>query len=89
MVWNDTNRDGALGPGDGFTVTFSNCLVDLPGDIDQRLDGRLVISGYIENSSPFSVGGRVDLVDLKQTETDAEAMALSTTGSLQLFVSGP
>jgi hypothetical protein len=88
VVWNDANRDGALGPADGFTVTYANCLVDLPGDIDQRLDGRVVISGYIENSAPFSVGGRADFVTLQQTETDVEALTLSTTGSIQVFVSG-
>jgi len=88
VVWSDTNGDGALGPGDGFSVTFASCRIDMPGDIDQVLDGQIVISGYIENSSPFSVGGRVDFVGLRQAETDVQGISLSTTGSMQLFISG-
>jgi len=86
MVWNDTNRDGALGPGDGFTVTFASCRIDMPGDIDQVLNGQIVISNYIENASPFSVGGRVDLVGLQQTATGPGGLSISTTGSIQLFI---
>jgi hypothetical protein len=88
VVWNDANLDGALGPGDGFTVTFAGCRIDLPGDLDEVLDGKIVISGYIENASPFSVGGRVDFIGLKQTETGPQALSVSTTASLQLFVTG-
>jgi hypothetical protein len=88
VVWNDSNGDGALGPGDGFTVTFSACRVDLPGDIDQVLDGQIAISNYIENSSPFSIGGRVNFVRLQQTESDTGMLTVSTSGSLQLFLQG-
>jgi hypothetical protein len=88
VVWNDANRDGALGPGDGFGVTFANCRIDLPGDIDQLLDGQIVISNYIENASPFSVGGRVDIVGLQQTETGPEGLSLSTAGSFHFFIGG-
>jgi hypothetical protein len=89
VVWNDANGDGALGPGDGFTVVFSGCVLDMPGDIDQRLDGRIVISNYLENASPVSVGGRVDFVALQQTETGSGGFSLSTSGSVQLILSAP
>jgi hypothetical protein len=86
VVWNDANGDGMLGPSDGFTVTFANCRIDIAGDIDQLLNGQIVISNYIENASPFSVGGRVDLVGLQQTETGIGGLSISTTGSIQIFI---
>ncbi len=58
MVWNDLNGNRELDPGDGFTVTYTNCWIDDPDDvIDEFFRGTLKMTGYIEGTSPYFKGG--------------------------------
>lgn len=87
--------DGELNPGDSLTVTYSNCWIDDPTDsIDVLLNGSLTLSGYIENSNPFSTGFdeiRFNSLSEQETFTSGQAVTVDpvsvvTTGTMTLFV---
>jgi hypothetical protein len=89
------NPDGVFNPGDAVVVTYTNCWVDDPTDsIDLLWNGKITMSGYIENRSPFSTGFdeiRFDGLAENETETVGSTVnivqpPIVTNGTLTLFI---
>ncbi len=90
IVWNDDVANGAVGPGDGFTVTYSQCFVDDPGDdVDEILDGTIRMNGYILTDNPFAIGlAEARFENFSRTETHSNVVTTRTrvsNGGLSFF----
>jgi hypothetical protein len=79
IVWLDNVADGSVGPGDNFTVTYSQCFVDDAGDdVDEILDGTIRMKGYILTDAPFAIGMEdVRFENFTRTETHSNPFTVT------------
>lgn len=94
IAWHDgASPDGQVGPGDSFTVTYTQCFANDPeSDVDEILNGVLRLNRLILTDTPAFAIGMEEAVfeNFSMTETHANAPTIhvrTTNGAMTLFFS--
>lgn len=89
-AWIDSSGNGSVGPGDSFTITFSQCWVnDATDNLDDLLDGTATLSNYTElDGPPLMIGGDMSFTDFVITETEEVSPGVFTTDPNPMTING-